>query len=103
MQIRVAVVFTLASLAWAAGPAARGADGKARTVTGEVLSTGDMSLAVRAPEHGDATAFIVDTTTKLPARLVAGSRVTVYYHLVGDREVADRVVLGAVPSPPGDV
>ncbi len=100
MQIRVAAASTLAGLLWAAGLCAHAADTKERAATGEVLSTGDMSLAVKPAEGGDATAFIIDTTTKLPARLAAGSRVTVYYHRVGDREVADRVVLGSVPAPP---
>jgi len=100
MQIRVAAAFTLAGLAWAGVLLAKDAGGKERTVTGEVLSTGDISLAVERGDSGNSTAFILDTTTKVPARLAAGSRVTVYCHRVGDREVADRVVLGAVPAQP---
>jgi hypothetical protein len=98
VQVRIAAVFTLAGLAWAGGLFAREASGKEHAATGEVLSTGDMSLAVRA--DGNATQFIVDTTTKLPARVAAGDRVTVYYHRVGSWDVADNVVLGAVPAPP---
>jgi hypothetical protein len=99
MQVRMVAVFALAGLAWAGGLFAREAGGKEHAATGEVLSTGDMSLAVRA-DGGNATQFIVDTTTKLPAGVAAGDRVTVYYHRVGGWDVADRVVLGAVPAPP---
>jgi hypothetical protein len=98
--IRMAVVFTLAGLAWAGGLFAGESGGKEHAATGEVLSTGDMSLAVKTAGGGGAAEFIVDTATKLPARVAAGERVTVYYHRLGQRKVADRVVLGAVPAQP---
>jgi len=101
MQVRVAAASTLAALAWAAGVFAQVAEGSQLTATGQVVSTGNTSLVVKTDARGESTAFVVSTSTQLPPGLAAGNRVTVHYHSVGDRLVADRVVLGAASTQPG--
>ncbi|HSD27812.1 MAG TPA: hypothetical protein VLL75_10955 [Vicinamibacteria bacterium] len=100
MQIRAAAVATLAALAWAGGVLARVAHGPELMATGRVLSTGNTSFAI-ATAQGLSIVFIVGTSTEVPPRLAAGSRVTVYYRALGERRrMAERVVLGAPSSPP---
>jgi hypothetical protein len=96
MQIRAAAASALAALAWAAGLFAQGVDGPDLTATGRVVSTGNTSLVVQTEDQGQSIPFIIGTSTELPPKLAAGSRVTVHYHAVGEgRLMADRVVLGA--------
>ena len=99
MQFRVAAS-TLAALLWAAGLFAQGSNGSELAATGQLVSTGDMSLVVKADDGREHGPFIVTTTTQLPGGLAAGIRVTVFYHPVGDRQVADRVVPASEPAPP---
>ncbi len=99
MKIRVAAA-TFAALVWAAALFAQGANGSELTATGLLVSTGDMSLVLRTDDGREHGPFIITTTTQLPGGLVAGNRVTVFYHPVGDRQVADRVVPEAAPSQP---
>lgn len=105
MTIRVAAS-TLAALLWAAGLFAQGSTGSKLTATGQLVSTGDMSLVLRADDGRDHGPFVVTTTTQIPSGLAAGKRVTIFYHPVGDRQVADRVVPASAPTPaqpaPGD-
>jgi len=99
MQFRVAAS-TLAALWWAAGLFAQGPNGSELTATGQLVSTGDMSLVLKADDGREQGPFIVTTTTQLPSGLVAGNRVTIFYRPVGDRQVADRVVPALAPAPP---
>jgi hypothetical protein len=99
MKIRVAAS-ALASLFWAASLFAQASNGSELTATGQLVSTGDMSLVVKADDGREQGPFIVTTTTQLPSGLAAGSRVTVFYHPVGDRQVADRVVPASAPAQP---
>jgi len=99
MKIRVAAS-ALASLLWAASLYAQASNGSELTATGRLVSTGDMSLVVKADDGREQGPFIVTTTTHLPSGLVAGNRVTVFYHPVGDRQVADRVVPASAPVQP---
>ncbi len=99
MKIRVAAS-TVAALLWAAALFAQGANGSELAATGQLVSTGDMSLVLKTDDGREHGPFIVTTTTQLPGGLAAGSRVTVFYHPVGDRQVADRVVPEAAPSQP---
>jgi len=98
MTIRLAAC-GLAALAWAAPLLAQG-NGSELTATGQLVSTGDMSLVLRTDDGREHGPFIVTTTTQLPGGLAAGSRVTVFYHPVGDRQVADRVAPAAAPAQP---
>jgi len=100
MPIRMAAAFTLAGLAWAAGLFAQGANGSELTATGRLLSTGNTSLVLKTDDGREPAPFIVTTTTQLPPGLAAGNRVTVHYRPVGDRQVADRVVLAAASTQP---
>jgi len=95
MHIRLAAPSTLAGLLWAAGLFAQGASGPAHTAIGQLLSTGNTSIVVKTGDGRESGPFIVTTTTQRPPGLAAGNRVTVYYHPVGDRLVADRVVLAS--------
>jgi hypothetical protein len=98
MTIRVAAS-ALAALLWGASLYAQAPDGSALSATGQLVSTG-MSLVLKADDGRQQGPFIITTTTQLPSGLAAGSRVTVFYHPVGDRQVADRVVAAAAPGQP---
>jgi hypothetical protein len=100
MQLRVAAS-TLAALLWAAGLFGQGPTGSELAAMGQLVSTGDMSLVVRADDGREHGPFIVTTTTQLPSGLSAGTRVTIFYHPVGDRQVADRIVPAPAPAQPG--
>jgi hypothetical protein len=99
MNIRVAAS-ALVVLLWAAGLFAQAPGGSELTVTGQLVSTGDMSLVVKADDGREQGPLIVTTTTQLASGLAAGNRVTVFYHPVGDRQVADRVVPAPGPAQP---
>jgi hypothetical protein len=102
MKIRVAAS-TLTALLWAASLFSQASNGSELTATGQLASTGDMSVVVKTDDGREQAPFIITTSTELPSGLAVGSRVTVFYHPVGDRQVADRVVpaLGpAQPTPP---
>ena len=99
MQFRLAAS-TLAALLWAAGLFAQGPNGSELTASGQLVSTGDMSLVLKTDDGREYGPFVVTTTTQLPSGLAAGVRVTVFYHPVGDRQVADRVVPASAPARP---
>jgi len=100
MQSRLAAS-ALAAFFWAAGLLAQVPSSSELTATGQLVSTGDMSLVLKADDGSERGPFIVTTSTQLPGGLAAGIRVTVFYHPVGDRQVADRVVPASTPAPPG--
>jgi hypothetical protein len=91
MKFRV-TASTLAALFWAAGLFGQVSGGPELTATGQLVSTGDMSLVLKADDGTEHGPFIVTTTTQLSGRLADGTRVTIFYHPVGDRQVADRIV-----------
>ncbi len=99
MKIRGAAS-ALAALMWAAGLFAQASTGSELTASGQLVSTGDMSLVLKADDGREHSPFIVTTTTQLPGGLAAGIRVTIFYHPVGDRQVADRVVPASAPAQP---
>ena len=99
MKIRVAAS-TLAGLLWAAALFAQGANGSELTATGQLVSTGDMSLVLKTDDGREQGPFILTTTTQRTGALEPGNRVTVFHHAVADREVADRVVPEAAPPRP---
>lgn len=102
--IRRTAAGALAGLLWAAGLFALGANGPELTTTGQLLSTGNTSVVVKGDDGREYGPFVVTTTTQLPLGLAAGTRVTVFYHPVGDRQVADRAVPAAArpqPTPAG--
>jgi hypothetical protein len=93
MQIRAAALSALVMLAGGGGVLSQQvAESPPLTATGRVVSTGNVSLAVQTDGSGEPTTFVVTTTTQVAPGLVAGSRVTVHYRLVGDRQIADRAV-----------
>jgi hypothetical protein len=62
-------------------------DDTPQTVTGTVLSTGNISLAVRTDE-GAAESFVVVDSTRLPAALEAGDNVWVTFRPLDDERAA---------------
>ena len=94
MKSSLLAVITLASLTSAAGDLADAVQGPDLTATGRVVSTGNASLVVQTDDNGRSMAFVIGTTTDMPAGVAAGTRVTVHYHPVGiDQQMADKIVL----------
>jgi len=70
----------------------------AQTVTGTVVSAGNISLVIRTDDGSEKT-FVVTTTTQMP-QIAAGDRVTVSYQPLDEQHgEAASVTLGTATSP----
>jgi translation initiation factor IF-1 len=93
--MKIAHVAIFLSLILGAAPAGVGAapvDQKAQPVEGTVLSSGNISFAIRT-DDGDVRTFLITTSTRMPAGgLSAGDRVTIRSAPVGDERAEARSV-----------
>jgi hypothetical protein len=95
MKLRIACALAVLALAL---PSVSMAQGATSTLNGTVVSSSDTSLVVK-PDTGAERTFVVDTSSRLPSGLNAGTRVSVSYHIMdGGTLHADSVTLGDSPS-----